>query len=105
MPYLYEMHFHTAETSRCAAIPAAEGIRLLMDAGYFGVCVTDHFHLEWLDEVGRLSYEDKISIWLEGYANAKQFEDEDFHVMLGMELRLPGSYNEFLLYGLTPEHL
>ena len=105
MPYLYEMHFHTAETSPCAALPAEEGVRALMDSGYSGVCVTDHFHAEWLMEFEGISYEEKIGIWLEGYESAKRCEDGWFHVLLGMELCLPGSYNEFLLYGLTPELL
>lgn len=99
--YLYEMHFHTSETSRCANVCAQQGIESLMHAGYSGVCVTDHFHLEWLEDCGDMPYEEKIHVWLAGYRSAKRLEDERFDVLLGMELRLPDSHNEFLVYGLT----
>lgn len=103
MQYLYETHFHTSEASRCANLSAQRGVRALQSAGYSGVCVTDHFHSEWLAEWGGMPYKQKIRTWLRGYENAKQLEGERFRVFLGMELRLPDSNNEFLLYGLTRE--
>lgn len=100
MRYLYEMHFHTSEVSRCAEVPAREGVRALKKAGYTGVCVTDHFHASWLKKCGDIPYPEKIERWLAGYRAARASAPEGFYVILGMELRLPRSSNEYLIYGL-----
>jgi 3',5'-nucleoside bisphosphate phosphatase len=50
-PYrmLLEMHSHTAEHSRCSAIPAAELIRQAFAKGLQGIVFTDHHYL-WEDK-------------------------------------------------------
>ena len=51
--YLYDPHTHTAETSRCAHMPAAETVERYAAKGYAGLVVTDHLHPEYLSWVDR----------------------------------------------------
>ena len=40
--YLYEMHFHTKNTSNCANVPAYIAVEEYIKAGYEGIVVTAH---------------------------------------------------------------
>ena len=42
--YLYEMHFHTKNTSNCANVPAEIAVEEYIKAGYDGIVVTDHMN-------------------------------------------------------------
>ena len=46
--YLYDPHTHTAETSRCGKLPAAEVVERYARSGFAGLAVTDHLHPEYL---------------------------------------------------------
>ena len=41
--FFYELHLHTAETSRCGRSPARDMIKEYADRGFSGLVVTDHF--------------------------------------------------------------
>lgn len=43
MSFVYEVHLHTDESSRCGRTPAREYVPFYIDAGYDGIVVTDHF--------------------------------------------------------------
>ena len=105
MPHRFEMHFHTAQTSPCGSIPAAEGIAAYAKQGYAGVVVTDHYAAYQFE--GRPgSWADKMERWLAGYRAARAAgEAAGVTVLLGMELRLGPGPNEYLVYGVTPEQL
>ena len=70
MSYLFEMHYHTPQTSYCGHIPPAEALPKYKEAGYAGVVVTDHFYKEWFDDRGEIPWEEKIDRWLAGYRAA-----------------------------------
>ena len=42
--YLYDPHTHTAETSKCGHLPAAEVVDRYVKNGFTGLVVTDHLH-------------------------------------------------------------
>ena len=42
---------------------------------------------------------------MQGYRKAKQYETEDFTVLLGTELRFYATVNDYLIYGVTEEML
>ena len=44
MSYLFEMHLHTDEVSRCASIPAKQIAELYLTTDYNGIVVTDHMN-------------------------------------------------------------
>lgn len=105
--FLFEVHFHTAETSPCGQVPAAEGVRLYHEQGYSGIVTTDHL----IDLVegcpGEVSWETAAERFLAGYRAARQAgEALGIAVYLGAEIRFPDDHdNDYLVYGLTEEFL
>ena len=49
------------------------------------------------------TYEEKVENWLKGYRAAKALEDDNFTVILGMELRFLENDNDYLVYGFDEE--
>ncbi len=99
MPYLYETHLHTDESSRCGRTPAREYIPFYMDHGYDGIVVTDHFY-------GNSSYvPDRSAPWAQQVdAYCRGYEaalDEGirrgFKVFFGIEQQFAN--DEALIYG------
>lgn len=106
MKYLYETHFHTDEVSPCGKVPAARGIEMYKDAGYSGVMITDHFSTSYMTEdYPGSDWKEKMDYYLRGYHEALKTADDDFAVILGMELRLPQNGNDYLLFGLKEDWL
>lgn len=103
--YKYQMHTHTAATSKCSHMKAEELISSLVAAGYAGCVLTNHFFhgntaisrdLPW-DEFVR-AYEEE---YLECKACAKEY---DVDLLFGLEEHI-GCGKEILCYGLTPQML
>ena len=105
MQYKYELHAHTKEVSVCAAIPVKNLIEEYKKAGYSGIVLTDHyspmtFHIsEFFNKKKALEH------YLRAYREAKQYETDDFTVLLGVELRFYATVNDYLIYGVTEEML
>lgn len=75
-------------------------------AGYSGFVLTDHYNRAYMDRYGISDWDGKLEHFLDGYRRAKARGDAiGFTVLLGAELALDGSANEYLLYGLTEEFL
>ena len=47
--YRYDLHIHTAECDKVAAVGGAEIVRLYKDAGYDGIVITDHYFALFFD--------------------------------------------------------
>ena len=105
MEYKYEIHSHTKNTSRCGQLDAEELVRLYKDAGYSGIVITDHYSPMTFKPAEFFNKSKALEHYLQGYRKAKQFEDESFSVLLGMELRFYATVNDYLVYGITEEML
>ena len=103
--YKYELHCHTDETSRCGRVPAAEAVGLFKSKGYDGMVITDHYSQMTFGELGVFNSGEMAETFLKGYRAAKQAADEDFTVLLGMELRCWNSAIDYLVYGVTEEFI
>ena len=107
--YLYEMHFHTKNTSNCANVPAEIAVEEYIKAGYDGIVVTDHLSPSTYMKYGRelLSWKKKVDFFLRGYKEALKTANGRINVLLGMELRFRHSEgdNDYLVYGITEEFL
>ena len=107
--YLYEMHFHTKNTSNCANVPAEIAVEEYIKAGYDGIVVTDHLSPSTFMKYGRelLPWKKKIDFFLRGYKAAKKTANGRIPVLLGMELRFRTSEgdNDYLVYGITEDFL
>lgn len=100
--YQFEMHCHTAETSPCGILTAAEIVDGLKAAGYRGTFITDHFYSRFFEKRGiaELPWEQQAESYLKGYRAAKKRGDEiGLTVLLGLEVQPEDSPFEFLVYG------
>jgi hypothetical protein len=106
MSVLVETHFHTAETSPCSHVAAAEGIRMYARLGYHMVVVTDHFQSGWFERRPESGWADRVSVWLRGWKAARKEGDRlGLRVLLGMEFTFPGTRDDMLVYGLSEERI
>ena len=106
--YKFELHAHTAECDTGASLSAADHIRLYADKGYSGMVITDHYlaqFFHWFGESLQTTDRQKIlSRWLRGYYNARnEGEKIGFTVLPGAELRMDGTINDYLIYGLSEQ--
>ena len=100
--YLYDLHTHTRETSKCAYVSAALTVERYHKNGFAGLVVTDHLQPEYLDRVDTdHDWQKVMDHFLSGYKAAKKRGDElGFDVILGVELRFPENDNDYLVYGI-----
>jgi predicted metal-dependent phosphoesterase TrpH len=104
MIYKYETHLHTFEASKCAASKATDMVDYYKNSGYAGFVVTDHFFNGNTSISHNLPWEERVSLYCEGYKNAKRYGDAvDFDVFFGIEYNFKGT--EFLFYGLSENWL
>ena len=102
--YLYDLHIHTSESSACGETCAADIVARYKGLGYDGIVITDHVGESALRNRGE-TYDEKITDVLKGYRAAKALEDENFTVILGMELRFRENDNDYLVYGFDEDFL
>ena len=106
MMFKTETHLHTAETSPCGKVSAAEMVKQYYDAGYKTLFISDHFYTKYFENLGDISLEEKVEQFLLGYEEAKVAGEElGMNILLSAELRLNGSNNDYLLYGVDKEFL
>lgn len=105
MEYKYELHAHTKEVSRCAGISVKDLIEEYKKAGYSGIVLTDHYSPMTFNPGEFFSKKKALEHYLRAYREAKQYETEDFCVLLGVELRFYATVNDYLIYGVTEEML
>lgn len=96
--YLFDTHIHTKEASSCSRVWAEDIVKRYKKLGYNGLIITDHFSASQFKRHGK-TYEEQVQTYLSGYRTAKKFEDENFHIILGMELRFLENDNDYLVYG------
>lgn len=95
-----ETHLHTAESSPCGRLTAAEMVRKYREAGYHTIFVSDHFSRRHLAPMGDISWDEKIDRFLSGYRAARAAaEGSDMVVLLSCEVELPYHKNHYLIYG------
>ena len=105
MEYKYEIHCHTKEVSRCAQITVEKLIEKYKEAGYSGIVLTDHYSPMTFDIPDFFSKKKAIDHYLRAWRIAKKYNDENFTVLLGMELRFYATVNDYIIYGITEEML
>lgn len=103
--YKFELHVHTAECDKCAELSGAELVRAYRQKGYSGMVVTDHYFsyfFNWFsDELDGKDKDKVIERWLKGYYAARaEGEKTGFTVLPGAEVRIDGSINDYLVFGL-----
>ncbi|MBQ8082339.1 MAG: PHP domain-containing protein [Clostridia bacterium] len=106
--FQYELHLHTAESSRCGNSPAAEMVQAYKDKGYTGLCVTDHFvnGNSFARDI-TTGWKDRMDCYLEGYHAALEAGKRlGIDVFLGWEFSYLGNNAEdYLTLGLDEDFL
>ena len=107
MSYLFEMHLHTDEVSRCASIPAKQIAELYLTTDYKGIVVTDHMNASAFNNAKykNATWDEKVTHFLEGYNILKEELNGKMVVLLGMEINFYESDNDYLVYGITEDFL
>ena len=108
--YKYELHAHTSECDLVAKLSGGELVRAYADQGYSGIVITDHYFsifFDWFrEELEGKSHKEIIDRWLRGYESARnEGEKIGFTVLPGAEVRIDGTINDYLVYGLEIEDL
>ena len=74
--YKYQLHTHTTPCSLCAGMTPKELIRGLLEGGYQGCVLTNHF-MHGNTGIDRdLPWEERVELFCKGYENAKAMGDE-----------------------------
>lgn len=99
MEYKIEMHLHTMESSPCAKTGIKDALIAFKENGYDAVVVTDHFHHNNFKHLS--NWKDIVDAFLIGYRLAlKEAKKIGIKVYLGMEIRFPQNYHDYLVYGI-----
>ncbi|PWM41045.1 MAG: histidinol phosphatase [Clostridiales bacterium] len=102
--FLYELHAHTAEASKCASMPGKELAKLYHEKGYAGIAVTDHFYQGNTAVDRDLPWEEWVDRFCRGYENVRdEGKKYGLQVFFGWEYCDQGT--EFLTYGLEKSWL
>ena len=102
--FLYEMHLHTCDISRCGVSSAKEHVRAHYEKGFSGFVVTDHFFNGNCAIHQELDWETRVNAFCQGYESAKaEAENLDFDVLFGFEYGYLGT--DFLTYGIGKDFL
>ena len=104
MSFLYETHLHTCEASKCGKLHGEDYIPYMMEKGYSGIIVTDHFFNGNTCVPAGIPWRERVEIYCSGYERAlKAAEGLDFNVMFGVEFNF--NKDEYLLYGIDKKWL
>ncbi len=103
--YKYELHCHTSEVSRCGTVSGAEAAKMYKEAGYDGLVITDHYSPMTFSPLTVFRPQSAADFYMSGYKSALGEADENFTVLLGMELRYYATANDYLVFGVTEEFL
>ena len=105
MKYKYQLHTHTAPTSKCGKTTPEQLAKALHEAGYAGCVVTNHFFHGNTGVSRELAWEDFVAAYEEDYLACKAAgEKYGLDILFGIEEGVEG-YDEILLYGVTPQML
>ena len=105
--YLFEMHAHNAEVSRCAKAFAQELAERYIALGYDGIVSTNHLnsHTFSSPEFKNASWEAKAEKFMSGFRAVEKAVNGRLTVLLGVEVSLYSEPNDYLVYGVTEEFL
>lgn len=105
MEFKTELHCHCREISLCADVDTDTVAKKYLEAGYSTVVLTNHFNRDTIRGLGPETYENFIEQYIGAAEKLKKSVDGRIHVLLGMEIRFETNWNDYLVYGVTPEFL
>ena len=105
MKYKYQMHTHTAPCSKCAPMTPEELIKGLLEGGYSGCVITNHFYKGNSGIDRNLAWSDFVAEYEKNYNDCKKIAtSHNLDVIFAIEEHLYDGL-EILCYGITPQFL
>ena len=99
-PYRTELHCHTNPASPCSHSTPEQVMQDYLAAGVHSVTLTNHFAASHWDVSNPQKETER---WLSDYnAVCECAKGTDLTILLGMEIRFPQCFNDYLVYGLDP---
>lgn len=103
---IIELHAHTAETSRCARVPAKEVVRRYKQAGYDALTVTDHYSFRTFADFPEDGFDRKIDRLLSGYRAAREEGEKiGLRVFFASECCFADHHNDYLVFGMDEDFI
>lgn len=104
--FYYELHLHTAQTSRCARSSAQDMAAQYARLGFDGIVVTDHFMNVQSHAQGVTPWRACVDAQLKGYRAAREAgEALGLRVFCGWEFTYLDNGEDYLTLGLSPAFL
>ena len=104
MQFKTELHAHTSEVSPCGHVTAPEVAERFIAEGYSSLVITNHYSAYIIDNL-KGSWREKMDYYMYPYYLMREHAQDRLNVILGCELRFEGSYNDYLIYGITEDFL
>lgn len=110
LPFLTELHCHTATVSACAKGLPGEMAEHYIKLGYDAVVLTEHlsattFRKATVGDLTEAPWDEKIDYYMQGYHALRAAAGGRLAVIFGCELRRVADGNDFLLYGIDEAFL
>ncbi|MBQ9120993.1 MAG: hypothetical protein IJY12_01365 [Clostridia bacterium] len=105
MEYKIELHCHCKEVSLCADADTKLVAKKYLEAGYSTIVLTNHFNHDTIRSRENETYEDFLARYISAADKLQAEVGDRITVLLGMEIRFPTNWNDYLVYGMTPEFL
>lgn len=101
-----DLHVHTSELSLCGKLSIEKTLSLYQQTDYDAIVVTDHFTADTGEVFTARGIPDYIEYYFECQQHAVELGKKcNFTVLPGCELRFKQNINDYLVYGLTLEHV
>ena len=105
MKYKYQLHTHTAPCSKCGKTTPEEIARALLEGGYQGCVLTNHFYGGNTGISRDLPWEQFVGAYEKDYIDCKaEAEKYGIDIIFGIEEHISGG-REILCFGITPKML
>lgn len=107
MSYKLELHAHSRDVSACASAGAEDIVGVYVEAGYDGIVLSNHFsNYTMTHMLGSIdSYKEKIKFYIDAADKIRDVAKGKLDVILGCEITISDSYNDYLLFGFDEDVL
>lgn len=104
MKFKTELHCHSSPISGCSSSTPEVVIEEFKNAEYSTIVLTNHLS-RWFVKSSGGNWEDAVDRFVGGYEEMIRVAGDDINILLGAEITLSGSSNDYLVYGITKEFL
>ena len=106
MSYKLELHAHSKDISACSSTPAELVAELYINAGYNGIVLTNHYSdYTFNHHLKGECFEEKIDRYVEAAQKIRDAAGGKLDVILGCELHIADTHNDYLLFGFDEDFL